>query len=113
VAVEVVTWRLAARGPIPAAPPPPLPGGVAAAPRSSRRVAVEPAAPEVPVYDRAALAVGQRIAGPAIIEERETTLVILRGWSAQVHASGAVIAGRSASDRRRAEPAAGGRAPEA
>ncbi|WP_199231345.1 hydantoinase/oxoprolinase family protein [Falsiroseomonas bella] len=94
VAVEVVTWRLAARGPIPAAPPPPLPGGAAAAPRTHRRVAVEPAAPEVPVYDRAALAVGQRIAGPAIIEERETTLVILRGWTAQVHASGAVIAER-------------------
>jgi N-methylhydantoinase A len=57
-------------------------------------VAVEPAAPEVPVYDRAALAIGQRLAGPAIIEERETTLVILRGWTASVDAGGAVIAVR-------------------
>jgi N-methylhydantoinase A len=95
VELEVVTWRLAARGPIPAAPPPPIPGGAPAAPRTQRMVAVEPAAPAVPVFDRASLAVGQRIAGPAIIEERETTLVILRGWTAQVGASGAVIAERT------------------
>jgi len=96
VEVEIVTWRLAARGPIPASPPPPMPGGAPAAPRTQRVVAVEPAAPEVPVYDRAALAVGQRVAGPAIIEERETTLVILRGWTARIDPSGAVIAERSA-----------------
>jgi N-methylhydantoinase A len=53
---------------------------------------VEPDAPLVPVYDRMALAIGQRVAGPAILEERETTLVILRGWTAAVHPSGAVIA---------------------
>jgi N-methylhydantoinase A len=57
-------------------------------------VALEPAAPEIPVHDRAALAIGQRIAGPAIIEERETTLVILRRWTAELHPSGAVIATR-------------------
>jgi N-methylhydantoinase A len=95
VEVEVVTWRLAARGPLPAASPPPLPGTAPGAPRTHRRVAVEPAMPEMPVYDRAALAVGQRVAGPAIIEERETTLVILRGWTATVHPTGAVIAARS------------------
>ena len=96
VEVEVVTWRLGVRGPIPAASPPPVPGGGAAAPRAHRRVAVEAAAPEVPVYDRPALPVGARVAGPAIIEERETTLVILRGWTARVHETGAVIAERGA-----------------
>jgi N-methylhydantoinase A len=96
VEVEVVTWRLAARGPLPAASPPPLPGGAPAAPRTHRRVAVEAEAPELPVYDRASLAVGQAVAGPAIIEERETTLVILRGWVATVHPTGAVIAERGA-----------------
>jgi N-methylhydantoinase A len=94
VEVEVVTWRLAARGPLPAASPPPVTGGEATSPRTHRRVAVEPAAPEVPVFDRAALAVAQRIVGPAIVEERETTLVILRGWTATVHPTGAVIAER-------------------
>jgi N-methylhydantoinase A len=96
VPVEVVTWRLAARGPIPQASPPPPAGGSAATPRSHRPVAVEPAMPPVPVYDRAALAVGQRLAGPVIIEERETTLVVLRGWTAFVHPTGAVVAEREA-----------------
>jgi N-methylhydantoinase A len=45
---------------------------------------------------RAAIAVGQRIEGPVIIEERETTLVVLRGWTASVHPTGAVIAERVA-----------------
>ncbi|MGG5811767.1 hydantoinase/oxoprolinase family protein [Falsiroseomonas sp. CW058] len=96
VEVEVVTWRLAARGPLPAPSPGPVPGGTPAAPRAHRRVALEPAAPALPVHDRAALAVGQSIAGPAIVEERETTLVILRGWTATVHPTGAVIAERDA-----------------
>ena len=96
VPVEVVTWRLAARGPLPAATPPPPADGAPSAPRTHRRVAVEPAAPELPVYDRTALAIGQRVVGPAIIEERETTLVVLRGWTAAVHPTGAVIAERSA-----------------
>jgi N-methylhydantoinase A len=93
VPVEVVTWRLAAQGPVPAASPAPAAGGDAAPPRTHRPVAVEPAAP-LPVFDRGALAVGQRIAGPAIIEERETTLVVLRGWTAVVHPTSAVIAER-------------------
>jgi N-methylhydantoinase A len=96
VEVEVVTWRLAARGPLPVATPPPVPAGAPAAPRTHRRVAVEPQAPRLPVHDRAALAVGQAVPGPAIIEERETTLVILRGWTARVHPTGAVIAERDA-----------------
>jgi N-methylhydantoinase A len=96
VEVEVVTWRLAARGPLPSASPPPAPGGAICGPRTHRRVAVEPDAPEVPIHDRAALAIGQRVVGPAIVEERETTLVILRGWTAMVHPTGAVIAERDA-----------------
>ncbi len=94
VEVEVVTWRLAARGPLPAASPPPAPGGAPAGPRTHRRIGLEPYGTAWPVYDRAALAVGQRLAGPAIIEERETTLVILRGWTATVHSTGAIIAER-------------------
>jgi len=47
---------------------------------------------QVPVYDRSALATGQSMAGPAIIEERETTIVIPPGWSATVDAFGCVVA---------------------
>ena len=46
------------------------------------------------VWDRNSLAAGQSIAGPALVEERETTTVILPGWSATVHATGCVIAER-------------------
>lgn len=95
VEVEVVTWRLSARGPLPAASPSPPPGGAAAAPRTERRIGLDPDGAAWPVLDRAMLAVGQRIAGPAIIEERETTLVILRGWTATVHPTGAIIAERA------------------
>ena len=41
---------------------------------------------EVPIYDRYALAPGQTIAGPAIVEERESTTVIPPGDSLEVDA---------------------------
>ena len=47
---------------------------------------------ETPVYDRKSLAAGQTIAGPAIIEERETTTAIPPGWSATVDQIGCIIA---------------------
>ena len=39
---------------------------------------------DVPVYNRDLLAPGNRIAGPAIIEERITTIVVHPGWDARV-----------------------------
>jgi N-methylhydantoinase A len=39
---------------------------------------------EVPVYNRDLLAPGNRITGPAIIEERITTIVVHPGWDARV-----------------------------
>jgi N-methylhydantoinase A len=47
------------------------------------------------VYERAALALGQRIAGPAIIDQMDTTTWIPQGWSAQVEPSGALVLERS------------------
>ena len=45
-----------------------------------------------PVYQRRELAQDQVIKGPAIIEERETTIIILPGWTATVHATGSIMA---------------------
>jgi N-methylhydantoinase A len=45
----------------------------------------------VPVYDRDALLAGERIAGPAVIEERSSTLVVGPDSSAEVAASGNII----------------------
>jgi N-methylhydantoinase A len=47
---------------------------------------------QVPVYDRAALAAGQCVKGPAIIEERETTTVIPPDWTATVNKIGCIFA---------------------
>ena len=39
---------------------------------------------EVPVFNRDRLAPGNRIPGPAVIEERITTIVVHPGWDAHV-----------------------------
>ena len=43
------------------------------------------------------LGLGQRIVGPAIVEERETTAVIRPGWVATVAADGSLVAERDGS----------------
>jgi N-methylhydantoinase A len=49
---------------------------------------------ETPVYARKDLAKGQTLEGPAIIEERETTIIILPGWRARVDATGCIMASK-------------------
>ena len=43
---------------------------------------------DVLVYERASLRAGQRFAGPAIVEQEDTTTVILPGWGAEVESFG-------------------------
>ena len=43
------------------------------------------------VYDRAALGAGTRLAGPAIVEEPESTLVVGPAGSLEVLASGNIL----------------------
>ena len=50
---------------------------------------------ETPVYRRVDLGSGQRLEGPAIVEERETTAVIRPGWHVEVAADGSMVAERS------------------
>jgi N-methylhydantoinase A/oxoprolinase/acetone carboxylase beta subunit len=81
--VELLSWRLAARGPRPAihlakaaddgATPDP-----GAAYKGSRRMYFGPPAGfvEAPVYDRYRLRPGMRLDGPAVVEERESTTVL-------------------------------------
>ena len=92
VPVEIVSWRLTVRGPLvpfhPAAPP----ASGAGEPKSTRPVHLWGEGRAVRVYDRHTLGTGQAIAGPAIIEERETTIVIPPGWRCQVDGFGCVVA---------------------
>lgn len=46
---------------------------------------------KTPIYDGEKLGAGAKIAGPAIIEEVTTTIVIEPGWKAELHASGSYV----------------------
>jgi N-methylhydantoinase A len=92
--VEVVSWRASAHGPrtnrehrtsLPSAPGKPL---------AERRVLFENGPSEVPVYHRADLAAGQVVRGPALVEERDTTIVLRPGWRAEMKTHGGLAATR-------------------
>lgn len=46
---------------------------------------------ECPVYDRYALHIGAEVEGPAVVEERESTIVLIPGSHAQVDAQGNLV----------------------
>jgi len=92
--IEIVAWRLSAHGPeVQRDSVVPL-GAQNSDPKSERPVRLQAGLQSVPVYDRAPLASGQKIAGPAVIEERETTIVLLPGWRAEVNDNGCIVARR-------------------
>ena len=92
--VEVVSWRLIASGPSASRDSAPTIGAAPAKAKTTRRAHFNGADVDTPVYERRDLARGQSIAGPAIIEERETTIIILPGWSAKVDAIGCIMASK-------------------
>jgi N-methylhydantoinase A len=92
--VEVVSWRASAHGPQTnrehRTSLPTVPGR----PRSERGVLFESGPLEIAVYDRADLAAGQVVEGPALVEERDTTIVLRPGWRAEMKAHGGLMATR-------------------
>ena len=66
---------------------------MAAKPGAQHRVAYFPETGETPtpVYDRDALPAGERIAGPAILQERDTTIVVPPGATTVVDPSGNLV----------------------
>ena len=84
--VEVVTWKLAAVGGAPRVALAKAAGGRDGGPRGRRRAYFPETGGYIdcPVYDRYALAAGREIAGPAIVEERESTTVLPPGAVAGV-----------------------------
>jgi N-methylhydantoinase A/oxoprolinase/acetone carboxylase beta subunit len=61
------------------------------APLGARRMYVDGAQVEAPVYDRFALPLDATVAGPAILDQDDTTTVIYRGQTARVHPGGSVV----------------------
>lgn len=87
-AVEVTALRVRVTGhvePIDQPDAAPLP---AAAQAGVRRVFDGEAWRDWPVWQRAALGAGARVEGPAIIEQEDSTLVLLAGWRAEVDSRG-------------------------
>jgi N-methylhydantoinase A len=94
VDVEVVSWRLVAMGPSASRRSAPELAATLAKPKAIRKARFHRNDIEVPVYERRDLARDQGIKGPAIIEERETTIILLPGWRANVHATGCIMASK-------------------
>ena len=93
VPVEIVSWRLTVRGPLVPFHPVTMPDATAAVTAvRTRPVHLWSDDQPVPVFERRSLVAGQSFDGPAIVEERETTIVIPPGWHATVDAFGCVVA---------------------
>jgi N-methylhydantoinase A len=92
VEVEVLSWVLLLSGPVPAgdASSPELPPPFTPPPARRRGVFDADAADfvEVAIYERAALAPGAVISGPAVIVEDETSTVVSRHFDARIDAFG-------------------------
>ena len=102
VGIEAVTWRLSAYAVAETVEPSANVvadlGSTAAPPHGHRMVRFSRVTSdrETPVYRRHELGVGQRIVGPAIVEERETTTVIRPNWTVVVSPDGSLTADWSA-----------------
>jgi N-methylhydantoinase A len=94
VDVEIVSWRLIATGPVASRDSKVELQSAAAKPHGKRNARFGGNDIDTPVYARKDLARGQTFEGPAIIEERETTIIILPGWRAKVDATGCIMASK-------------------
>ena len=92
--IEIVAWRLSAQGPNVERHGRPDKANDVGVPKGKRLVMIEETPEQIDIYDRAALAVGQNVAGPTIIEERETTIFILPNWCACVADNGCITASK-------------------
>ncbi|MBN9040973.1 MAG: hydantoinase/oxoprolinase family protein [Rhizobiales bacterium] len=92
VDVEAVIWRLVATGPVAHRDSAPEFKTQTADKIKTRKARFNGHDVDTPVYARRELVLDQSIDGPAIIEERETTIIILPGWRATVDRTGCIMA---------------------
>lgn len=93
VPLEVLSWRVVSTGPTPTAELRARVSTDAAASRKENRRAYFPAVGyvETAVYDRYAMAVNEKVSGPAIVEERECTLVVPPGATCSMIEDGSLV----------------------
>ncbi len=93
-AVEIVNFRMTARGRLYDPPPPPETAAQAEAPAPVGHRPVwfaADAATETPIYRREALRPGMTLAGPAIVDQLDATTPIFPGDRADVRADGSLL----------------------
>ena len=95
MAIEIVNWRLAAVGPTPERGASATGLSDAVQPPSTRTVYLRGEPVDMPVYHRTGLEPGKIIEGPVIVEERETTIFVLPGWTLESHDNGSLFANRN------------------
>jgi N-methylhydantoinase A len=93
-AIEIVSYRVAAWGLSDKPEMPKLDGrgrSIETATRSSRAAIFGGKELDVPVIDRDRLPAGNKLEGPALIEEDGSTTVVPPGWSAELNMTGCLI----------------------
>jgi N-methylhydantoinase A len=96
-AVEIVTARLTARVARPAPHPETPPEVVRLIPGSRRVWFAATGFVETPIYQRHAIGPAARIAGPAVIEQMDTTTIVPPGWHVTVDRMANLLLSREAS----------------
>ncbi len=91
--VEVVNLRVTAT--VPGDEPAVSHGGTVTEPRAERPARAGDERRETPVYDRDRAAVGLAVAGPAVFEGAESTVVVPPGWGATVDERGTLLLERT------------------
>lgn len=92
---EIVNTRVTVIGSTLKPQLPRLKSGRSAAPMRTRRAVIGGDQQNVPVYARSELEAGERFAGPAIVEQADTTTVVPRGFTVEVDLLGNLIGCRA------------------
>jgi N-methylhydantoinase A len=88
---EIVNLRVQLRAARPRVPLGEVAAGAAPAPRARRRIWLDGRRVEAGVFDRAALGRGARVAGPAIVEQPDTTVLVPTGHVGEVDRFGNLL----------------------
>jgi len=92
--IEIVSWLVTAAGTQPDRSAKQQTHVDASRGVESRPVQLRDGIRDVAVWQRGAITEGDRITGPVIIEERETTIFVLEGWDITLHSSGSLLANK-------------------
>ena len=90
--IEIVSWLVTASGVQPDRSASAQKGIEGTGKAETRPVQLRDGIHDVAVWQRGAITETDCIAGPVIIEERETTIFVLEGWNVSLHSSGSLVA---------------------